>query len=1289
MPTLADLGYGGPTEADAWDFNRKAVGDWVQRERAKSAAMGLWNDETGLPTPRGMGAAGSQIANALVASTSAPSANALKGITAYHGSPHDFDRFDISKIGTGEGAQVYGRGLYFAEHEPVAEGYKQNLTVRHNTEWRDNQSAIADAIAAKNKAFSSLLNRNLLDVGDAQIERTMAPHDEKLDKLYAQEKKLKEGGAAGRMYETRLNFDPDQTLHWDKPFSEQSPYVQERMKTLGAEQHMTGAQMYRKLQDDPWLAGAGGNPDIYATEKLKQAGIPGIRYLDQGSRNVGGKSLGVQEMPGGFVGRFLPSGQTSGAAVSSPGFKTQGEAQSWIDQHITGDQTHNYVVFDDKTIDILRKYGIAGLMGGAGAAAATAGGTNKAEAMPSYAEGTDYVPETGPAVVHEGEMIIPKDQADDLRRNQLTVTAKRPLSFDDMVGRWEAIGYPHAAAVGIARNMERESGGRPDVMGDGNTSGGLFQHHATRLTDLKAYAEEKGKPWSDPDIQIQFADKEMREKFPALRQSLLEGKDPAYAEDSFKRIFERPASVMWQNSAGGGPVLGTDRYQFSDYALGEHEKRKGSSLFYMDPQDYLDLSPDMEEEPFSTPAGRSLKASVGQGDQIQAVPSLDMKVNGQTGTITGQDGRHRALLAQEEGVDAIPVQFNQRGSGTPSEVVGMAGKALPFDFQSAAGVQRQPSDRGIVGRVMDMIVPPAEAAQPAAAQSVPDWAQDAPAATAVPDWAQENTAAAQPSSDDALRAKIAAYNKQADSSFGSGLLDLPVGAAQLVGNIAGGLGEFLPGKQGQEAHDFRERLNASVADREARIQAERGPDAGTDWARMGGNVVGSLPLAALGGAGSMAGGVLRAAGTGALRGAVGGAAGGALQPAVGPDFWQEKEHQAIAGGVAGGTLGALSSGLARTLSGPAIGTAERALMNEGIELTPGQMAGGAVKRSEDAMGSIPVLGSAIRDAQRRSIQTFNRAAINRGLASIGEQLPKGLVSGFNAVKYAKDKFTEAYRKVIPNMRGDWFDPQFRDDLTNLVFKAADKNLPPEYVQQLHFIIGNDVVSRFVKEGGHILGEDAQDIGTVLDGYRNALAQPERNPYEKEMGRLIGELDKAFDGMMERRNPVLAPIKRQIDRGYAQHKIIEDATTRAGQVRETPEGTFSPAQLDAAVTAAAKRVGRKPSVAVGEALMQDLSSKARNVLPQSVPDSGTPERAALMGVIAGGMHFEPHTAAILGGLAAPYTKLGMAAIQRMTRSPATKNFLANLGRGAGSAGALAGSSGEIPTITVRPQPPGPS
>jgi hypothetical protein len=37
---------------------------------------------------------------------------------------HPLGRFDMSKIGSGEGAQAYGQGLYFAGNEKVAEGYK-------------------------------------------------------------------------------------------------------------------------------------------------------------------------------------------------------------------------------------------------------------------------------------------------------------------------------------------------------------------------------------------------------------------------------------------------------------------------------------------------------------------------------------------------------------------------------------------------------------------------------------------------------------------------------------------------------------------------------------------------------------------------------------------------------------------------------------------------------------------------------------------------------------------------------------------------------------------------------------------------------------------------------------------------------------------------------------------------------------------------------------------------------------------------------------------------------------
>lgn len=48
--------------------------------------------------------------------------------SAWHGTPHDFDAFDLGAIGTGEGTQAHGWGLYFAQDRKTSEGYKEILS---------------------------------------------------------------------------------------------------------------------------------------------------------------------------------------------------------------------------------------------------------------------------------------------------------------------------------------------------------------------------------------------------------------------------------------------------------------------------------------------------------------------------------------------------------------------------------------------------------------------------------------------------------------------------------------------------------------------------------------------------------------------------------------------------------------------------------------------------------------------------------------------------------------------------------------------------------------------------------------------------------------------------------------------------------------------------------------------------------------------------------------------------------------------------------------------------------
>ena len=63
---------------------------------------------------------------------------------AYHGSPYIFDKFDISKLGSGEGAQAYSRGMYFAEAPDVARGYQMALSQKAGQETTINGKPIVD-----------------------------------------------------------------------------------------------------------------------------------------------------------------------------------------------------------------------------------------------------------------------------------------------------------------------------------------------------------------------------------------------------------------------------------------------------------------------------------------------------------------------------------------------------------------------------------------------------------------------------------------------------------------------------------------------------------------------------------------------------------------------------------------------------------------------------------------------------------------------------------------------------------------------------------------------------------------------------------------------------------------------------------------------------------------------------------------------------------------------------------------------------------------------------------------
>ena len=244
-----------------------------------------------------------------------PQAIGLMGKIVYHGSPHKFDKFDASKIGTGEGAQAYGHGVYLADAADVAKSYVDPLyKARDATQigglpYDDflNKSRKTVPTSSRDRAlFSKALapakSQEEAAANLAELKKLRQEYDfQNVDALFSLA--FKSGVSfpqKGALYKADL---PDEwipkMLDWDKPLSEQSPEVQEALRkawlahpdTHGAQ---TGAQIYQKT--GVTLRGEEGT--TAAAKALKKAGIPGIRYLDGGSRGKGQGTYNYVVFPG-------------------------------------------------------------------------------------------------------------------------------------------------------------------------------------------------------------------------------------------------------------------------------------------------------------------------------------------------------------------------------------------------------------------------------------------------------------------------------------------------------------------------------------------------------------------------------------------------------------------------------------------------------------------------------------------------------------------------------------------------------------------------------------------------------------------------------------------------------------------------------------------------------------------------------------------------------------------------------------------------------------------------------
>ncbi len=286
-------------------------------------------------------------------------ANELRsGIKAYHGSPYDFDRFDMSKIGTGEGAQAYGHGLYFAENPGVAKSYQSSLATPQ-AKYPTGEVITGGPSSVENDAIM-LLQASGHDYDRAiesarksvQSGRQLTNNPEYaaqsagvlrlLEDMKARGAKFEPGG---KTYEVSINANPDEFLDWDAPLSQQSQKVKEALVAAG---HKINDKTVGSLDNL-----AIKNPS--SVRALQSAGIKGIRYKDAGSRDP----QKMKELADDLA-QYREAAKQWAATGNEEKLRIANKQIEVLTQRLQ--QTHNYVVFDDQIIDILKKYGIAGLI---------------------------------------------------------------------------------------------------------------------------------------------------------------------------------------------------------------------------------------------------------------------------------------------------------------------------------------------------------------------------------------------------------------------------------------------------------------------------------------------------------------------------------------------------------------------------------------------------------------------------------------------------------------------------------------------------------------------------------------------------------------------------------------------------------------------------------------------------------------------------------------------------------------------------------------------------------------
>lgn len=193
-------------------------------------------------------------------------------IRAYHGSPYDWDRVDMSMVTKGEGPLDEGFGLYATDSQGVADWYRNSTTVIRRKALADQLRAVRNGLRANpnDPQWHHKYHQAIKLAPDVHQQRTLLQRD----------------FPRGRTYELEIGVPRDSLMEYDVPIYAQQPEVLEKMRSVNPQlvddliesPDADGAMFYTVLAggnvlDPPTLQG-----QRRASEMLFGAGIPGHAY---------------------------------------------------------------------------------------------------------------------------------------------------------------------------------------------------------------------------------------------------------------------------------------------------------------------------------------------------------------------------------------------------------------------------------------------------------------------------------------------------------------------------------------------------------------------------------------------------------------------------------------------------------------------------------------------------------------------------------------------------------------------------------------------------------------------------------------------------------------------------------------------------------------------------------------------------------------------------------------------------------------------------------------------------